>query len=256
QQNYGGQRQQNGGNYNSGGGRGFNSNPPASNSNFRNQNYQQQQQQQPQQNRQSGYVNRPMQGGRAPYTNSGIRMLNPQQEVCTVNTPENGFWNDPDPDQCEIGGQYQYGPNDSADENYFENNERQHIGGYVEYPNDVNNSQQVSPEHLYSANQGENVPIYSQVPFQPEQSEIKDMLHQLSTQMASVDQKVTGVDQRVAKIEQKRSQSSSPNFRLSYAEGNTPMKEGTKLNSTLNQSLAKGVQGTHSAVSDLVENKQ
>ncbi|MCP4475263.1 MAG: hypothetical protein GY821_12005, partial [Gammaproteobacteria bacterium] len=220
------------------------------------QNYQQQPQQQPQQNRQSGYGNRPMQNGRAPYANSGIRTLCSQQEACPENMPENGYYNDHDPDQCEIGGQYQYGPNESADENYFENNEQRYNGGYMECPNDVNMAQQVSAEHSYGTNQGENVPIYSQMPFQPEQSEIKSMLHQLSTQMANVDHKVTGVDQRVAKIEQKRSQSSTPNFRLSYAEGNIPMQSEKKLYSSPNQSLAKGVQGTHSAVSDLVENKQ
>ncbi|MCP4473774.1 MAG: hypothetical protein GY821_04255, partial [Gammaproteobacteria bacterium] len=192
------------------------------------------------------------------------------QEACPENMPENGYYNDHDPDQCEIGGQYQYGPNDSADENYFENNERQHIGGYVEYPNDVNNSQQGSAEYSCGANQGENVPIYSQVPFQPEPSRLEDIFQHLSSQMANVDQKVSGmdqkmsgidqkvsgVDQRVAKIEQKRSQSQTPNFRLSYAEGNIPMQSEKKLYSSPNQSLAKGVQGVHSAVSDLVENKQ
>ncbi|MCP4488509.1 MAG: hypothetical protein GY820_14490, partial [Gammaproteobacteria bacterium] len=187
--------------YNSGGGRGFNSNPPASNSNFRSQNYQQQQQQ-PQQNRQSGYGNRPMQNGRAPYTNSGIRTFSSQQEAFPENTPENNYCDGPDQDHCDFGGQDQYGPNENADENYFENNEQRHNGGYMECPNDVNMAQQVSAEHSYGANQGENVPIYSQVPFQPEPPRIED-LFQL---MTNVDQKVTGMDQRVTQMEQKRSQ--------------------------------------------------
>ncbi|MCP4486548.1 MAG: hypothetical protein GY820_04400, partial [Gammaproteobacteria bacterium] len=93
----------------------------------------------------------------------------------------------------------------------------------------------------------------SQVPFQPDQSRLEDVLQQFSSQMFNI---VTGIDQRMAKIEQKQSQSLSPNFRLSYAEGNIPMKNEKKLYSSSNQSLAKGVQGTHSAVSDLVENKQ
>ncbi len=163
--------------------------------------------------------------------------------------PENGYYNDPDPEQYEISGQDQYGLNGDL-ENYFENGEQKYIGGYMEYPNDTNNAQQVSVEHSYGVNQGKNVPIYSQVPFQPEQSRIEDMFQQLLMQMH-------GVNQRVAQIEQKQSQNSGPGFRLSYAEGNTPMKEGTRPNSTPNHpQTAMGVQNVHSAVSNLVENQQ
>ncbi|MCP4492344.1 MAG: hypothetical protein GY820_34305, partial [Gammaproteobacteria bacterium] len=120
------------------------------------------------------------------------------------------------------------------------------------------------PDNSFLANvHGGDTKIYSQVPYQPEQSRLEDIFQHLSMQMdnvdqkvSGIDQKVTGVDQRVAKIEQKRSQSQTPPFRLSYAEGNVPMKNEKKLYSSPNQSLAKGVQGTHSAVSNLVENKQ
>ncbi|MCP4474264.1 MAG: hypothetical protein GY821_06810, partial [Gammaproteobacteria bacterium] len=165
-----------------------------------------------------------MQNSRAPYTNSGIRTFSSQQEAFPENTPENDYCNGPDQDQCDFGGQDQYGPNDNADENYFENDEQRYNGEQMQCSNEVNMALQGSAENSCNTNQGENVPIYSQVPFQPEPSRLEDIFQHLSSQMANVDkkmsgmdqkmsgidQKVTGVDQRVAKIEQKRSQSSSP----------------------------------------------
>ncbi|MCP4490107.1 MAG: hypothetical protein GY820_22740, partial [Gammaproteobacteria bacterium] len=226
---------------------------PASNSNFRNQNYQQQQPQQPQQNRQSGYGNRPMQNSRAPYTNSGIRTFSSQQEAFPENTPENDYCNGSDQDQCDFGGQDQYGPNDNADENYFENDQQRYNGEQMQCSNDVNMALQGSAENTWNMNQGENVPIYSQMPFQPEPPRM-EYLFQL---MTNVDQKVTGMDQRVTKMEQKRSQSQNQNFRLSYAEGNIPMQSGSKLHSTSSQpQMASEMQGKHSATSDGMENKQ
>ncbi|MCP4493954.1 MAG: hypothetical protein GY820_42635, partial [Gammaproteobacteria bacterium] len=48
------------------------------------------------------------------------------------------------------------------------------------------------------------MPIYSQVPFQPEPSKLDDILQLMANvdqKVSGIDQKVTGVDQRVAKIE-------------------------------------------------------
>ncbi|MCP4489256.1 MAG: hypothetical protein GY820_18380, partial [Gammaproteobacteria bacterium] len=168
------------------------------------------------------------------------------------NTPENEYCNGSEQDQCDYGGQDQYGPNDNADENYFENDEQRYYGEQMHCSNEMNMALQGSAENSCNANQGENVPIYSQVPFQPEPSRMD--LFQL---MTNVDQKVTGMDQRVSKMEQKRSQSQNQNFRLSYAEGNIPMQSSSKLHSTSSQpQTAPEMQGKHPATSDRMENRQ
>ncbi|MCP4475567.1 MAG: hypothetical protein GY821_13585, partial [Gammaproteobacteria bacterium] len=249
---------------------------PQMNNNNNNRGYMQQQrpqqQQQPpqqQQNRSQGY------GNRQPYTNPSVRFLGPVQENCFENNCGD-MYNDNNnisPNQCEINGQNQYTWDENADENYFENDGQQYNEGQENFPIAVKNAQfeQNFAGRPYEGNTGENVQIFSQVPFQSDSSNVENMLRQISSKMDGFDQKFNGFDQKfdginqqvggfyqkVANLEQNLKPLSKQDFRLTYAGNNIPNnKNGQNIGAPPSQNQTHvEMQGTH-LLSNVAENKQ
>ncbi|MCP4492863.1 MAG: hypothetical protein GY820_37005 [Gammaproteobacteria bacterium] len=206
------------------------------NNNNNNRGYNQQQrplpQSQPQQNRPQGY------GNRQPYANPSVRYMGPSQEDYCEN--DQNFGNndpDPDPEYCEIGGPDQYQPHESMDENYFENNQPKYEPDQEESQMAMNNAQPTDnfAQQSYNENTSENVPIYSQVPFQSNFSNENDIWQKIASKIDNVGQKLDGVNQRVVSVEQNLKHSSNMGFRLSQEAGNIPCKNNKNSGSTSNQ---------------------
>ncbi|MCP4473645.1 MAG: hypothetical protein GY821_03575, partial [Gammaproteobacteria bacterium] len=205
-----------------------------------------QQQQQPpqqQQNRPQGY------GNRQPYNNPSVRFMGTEQENYCDNNQDCEYINpNPEPEFCEVSGPDQYQPHESLDENYFENRQIKNEEEQQNYPIAVNNAQEVQnfAEQQYEGSTSENVPIYSQVPFQSTFSNENDIWQKIASKMDHFEQKfdhkfdginqqIGGVNQRVGDIEQNKNHSSNKGFRLSQDEYNTPWKNNKNTGSTQNQ---------------------